>query len=194
MAHCHISQRGKSAVAQGARRVFILNLLLALTTAACHHSTRRAAPPPVHSQVNYQAIPDQTAAHYQLNSSQGVIGADMVRDNVAPVYPPDMIKADRKDVDIGALLIVGRDGKVHEVRIAGRDAQGAKAPFALAVAAATLQWRFTPLRITTWEDTPDGGSRRIAAKPEPFSQRYRFHFSIVDGKPAVTTSLPGAAQ
>ena len=159
--------------------------------AGCHHASREPATQRPGSRVSYQPVADQSAGHYELTLNQGTTGADMVPDNPAPEYPAGMIEAARPPVVIDALLIVGRDGHVHEVRIAGDAAEGKNAPFARAVAAATPKWCFTPFRITTWQDTPDGGSRRIAAKAEPFSQNYRFNFSIIDGTPAVTTNQPG---
>lgn len=176
------------------RPIARLGTVLAIVALAssCQHNVRHAAPP-VHSDVSYQVVPDKTLGHYKLTPGQGVVGAEMANNNPPPLYPPNMIAAHRKDVEIQALLIVGRDGHVHEVRIAGNEAHGEMAPFALAVAIATLNWQFTPLRITTWQDMPDGSSKRIDSKPEPFSQRYQFRFTIVDGKPEVTTAKPDAA-
>ena len=149
---------------------------------------------PLHSDVSYQPVPDKSLGHYALALGQGTVGADMARGNQPPQYPPGMIAPHRQSVEITALLIVGSDGDVHEVRVPGKQAEGAMAPFARAVAAATLNWQFTPLRITSWKDMPDGSSKRVDSRPKPFSQRYQFRFTIIDGKPRVTAAKPAKAS
>lgn len=169
----------------------MLPWVVAITMTGCQSVAPRAPISTLESKVSYQAVAEESRYRYRLRNSESVIGPSMTRGNVAPVYPPAMASAGQPPVVIDALLIVGADGEVHEVRIPASSAKGRRSPFARSVAIATLEWRFTPLRIAVWKEQPGGGTRRVGTRSKPFSQRYRFHFRIVDGKPQVAVGGEG---
>jgi hypothetical protein len=177
---------------RGGRRSGALALLpLAIALLCSCHSAQRPLAPPPRTHVDYHAVADASLSHYQESMHTGVISPTDVPSNLAPVYPASLVAKRLPPVEIRALLIVGADGRVHEVRIVPMAEGQEHAAFVLAVVAATMSWRFEPLRITRWEDLPDGGMKRVADTPAPFSQTYLFRFEIKDGKPVVST---GAAR
>lgn len=85
-------------------------------------------------------------------------------------------------VEVSALLIVDAVGHVRQVRIASEATDdAAQRPFDAAVRAATLTWRFEPLRMAQWVTDAAGNERRVSITPKPFSQVYRFRFDVHDG-------------
>lgn len=178
-----------------ARHPCIAALLVATgILAGCQHQQVKLLPVAEKSSVSYEAVADKQLSHYQVSTGQAVSSPVMGSDNPTPVYPPQALALKMPTAKIHTLLIVGRDGRVREVRIPAAEAEGPTALFATSVAAATLQWHFTPLLISDWQEQPDGSSRRIATTPKPFSQSYVFRFAIVDGKPQVITGDSAASS
>lgn len=102
-------------------------ILPCLLLPGCHPSVRPSPPQAVVGDVSYQAIADKSLGHYQLKMGQASIAPAQLA-NKPPRYPPAQIARQRPDVVISALLVVGADGRVHDVRFAPADATGAAAP------------------------------------------------------------------
>ena len=149
-----------------------------------------ASPAPT-TRVDYKAVADKHLKHYSIAPSQTFIAPDPRPDNPPPAYPPDLVKRDLPPLDVSALLIVDKRGRVREARIASEATDDAvRKRFDEAVRAATLQWRFAPFRIANWVTDANGDERRVGSTPKPFSQAYRFRFEVHDGKPRVSGALP----
>lgn len=161
-------------------------ILPLLGLASCAQQPQRPLAPPPGTEVRYEAVADKSLPVYQMHASQVAYGAKIAPGNPVPIYPPSMLRADAPPVSVQALLIVGTDGRVSEVRMAADQADGAMAAYAAAVAGTVLQWRFEPLLISEWATRPDGSEYRTGAVAKPFSQTYVFRFSIKDGKPSVS--------
>ena len=158
--------------------------VLAAVLAGC--ASQRVMPPPVHEGASsFRAMPEAGMAHYQL--ALGAVSAGAVPlDHPAPVYPADQLAACPPEVRLRALLIVGTDGKVDDVRV--DDAAGVAPAFAKAVRAAAGQWRFVPLSISRWAADANGNSHQVETVFKPFSLPYEFSFSCRDGRPRTSTS------
>lgn len=158
---------------------------LAGLLAACGgHSTR----PPVASshegEASYHALADDHMAHYQLAMGSTSSGAALM-DHPAPSYPLVMLASCPARVNLQALLIVGTDGKVSEVRV---DNAAAIAPaFVAAVRQATLGWRFEPLIISHWAADANGETHPLDTVTKPFSLPYEFRFACHAGRPEVSS-------
>lgn len=170
-----------------------LSMWLAAGMLAGCAPVRPPSPPPPRprAQVNYQAVADKHLKHYSIAPSQTFIAPDPQPDNPAPAYPPDLVARALPPVEVTALLIVDEQGRVREVRIASEAMDGPlQRRFDAAVRAATLRWRFAPMRIANWVTDANGDERRVGSTPKPFSQAYRFRFEVHDGKPRVSGAPP----
>lgn len=164
-------------------RMGSLGVLVALL-AGCA-SQRVVAPPSHEGESSYRALPDTDMTHYQL-ALGAVSGGAVPLDHPAPIYPSTQLAACPPEIRLRALLIVGTDGKVDDVRV--DNVAGVAPAFATAVRAAAGQWRFVPLSISRWAADANGHSHRVETVLKPFSLPYEFRFSCHDGKPQTSTS------
>lgn len=163
-------------------------LALTIGLVGCASVPAPIAPAPK-TQVQYHAVTDKHAKHYQLKGMQTAVMPTVGPDNPVPVYPPDLVPFHLPPQTIQAKLIVDRTGDVTDVRFSG-PSNALHAKLQQAVRTATLQWSFLPLSIQTWQEQPDGSQKVVKSKPVPFSQDYVFVFALVDGKPVVTNRAP----
>lgn len=112
-------------------------------------------------------------------------------DRTAPIYPAAMIPLHLPVVTVHAKVVVDETGKAAEIQITHVPA-GAPYPSAFddAVAKSMLDWRYTPLRFSRWQDEYDAqgnsvGSHQVVVAAKPFSLDYAFNFLLRDGKPVV---------
>jgi hypothetical protein len=165
-------------------------LTLGLLLAACARQ-QVVQPSAAHQgEASYRALDDTHMAHYQLALGSTSSGAAPI-EHPAPAYPSTLLARCPPPVSLRALLIVGTDGKVDEVRV--QPAPGVAGAFADAVRAAALQWRFEPLQISRWAADANGGTHTVETVAKPFSLPYEFRFACHDGKPQTGSSadLPG---
>lgn len=164
-------------------RIWSLGMLGALL-AGC--ASQRLVPPPSHEgESSFRALPEAGMAHYQL-ALGAVSGGAVPLDHPAPIYPPSQLAACPPKIRLRALLIVGTDGKVGDVRV--DSATGVAPAFAAAVRTAARQWRFVPLSISRWAADANGNSHPVETVLKPFSLPYEFSFSCHDGKPQTSTN------
>lgn len=149
-------------------------------------ASQRVVPPPSHEgESTFRALPETGMTHYQL-ALGAVSGGGVPLDHPAPTYPASQLSACPPEIRLRALLIVGTDGRVDDVRV---DNEAGIAPaFATAVRVAAGQWRFVPLSISRWAGDANGHSHRVETVFKPFSLPYEFSFSCHDGKPQTSTS------
>ena len=102
---------------------------------------------------------------------------------VAPIYPPSLVRQDAEPVTVVAQLTVGKDGRVYGLYPVSDTDKGSDAGlFEAAVRHAAMQWTFTSL----WMQKPKlDGTYELTAKP--FSLWYVFRFTVVHRKPVVET-------
>lgn len=160
--------------------------VLAGLMAACSHSSPRPSSPASHEgEASYHVLADDHMAHYQLAIGSTSSGAALL-DHPAPSYPPAMLASCPADVQFQALLIVGTDGTVDEVRV---DDDPAIAPaFVAAVRAATIGWRFEPLVISHWAADVNEETHPVDTEAKPFSLPYAFRFACHAGKAQVSSA------
>lgn len=152
---------------------------------ACSSPTiKPSSPAPHEGKASYHALNDDHMAHYQLAMGSTSSGAAPI-DHPAPSYPDAMLASCPAQVKLQALLIVGTDGKVDEVRA---EATAANAPFVDAVRAAVLGWRFEPLIISRWAADANDETHPVDAKAEPFSLPYEFRFACHAGSAQVSSA------
>jgi hypothetical protein len=157
--------------------------LLGLLLAGC--ASQQVATPEHHGESSYRALSNQHMAHYQLELGATYSGATPLQ-HPAPVYPPALLASCPPPVTMRALLVVGTDGKVDDVRVT--PVPGAAPAFAAAVRDAALQWRFEPLQIGHWAADARGDSHPVDVVTKPFSLPYEFRFACRDGKPQTGSS------
>jgi len=145
------------------------------------------------TEVAYKAVDAPDARHYELREEENAT-IPVATDTAAPEYPQAMITEHLAHVAVRAKVIVDTDGKVSEVRIDHSSLVAAAYPVAFdeAVRAATLEWRFAPLRIQEWADVLDeqgnvADSRIVKDEAKPLSLDYEFSFDLREGKPVVAT-------
>lgn len=158
--------------------------LLALAGCASQHTL----PPPNHEgQASFRALPEAGMTRYTL-ALGAVAGGGVPLDHPAPVYPASELARCVPEIRLRALLIVGTDGAVDEVRVT--PSAGVAAAFTDAVRATARRWRFVPLSISRWAADANGNSHEVESVLKPFSLPYEFSFSCHDGKPNTSTSAP----
>ena len=161
-----------------------LSGVLAVVLAGC--ASQRVVSPPSHEgESSFRALPEAGMARYQL-ALGAVSGGAVPLDHPAPVYPASQLAACPPEVRLRALLIVGTDGKVDDVRV--DKAAGVAPAFAEAVRATARQWRFVPLSISRWASDANGNTHEVETVLKPFSLPYEFSFRCHDGKPETSTS------
>jgi hypothetical protein len=157
--------------------------LLGMLLAGC---ASQSVVPPIHrGESSYRSLSDRHMAHYQLALGATFTGATPLH-YPAPDYPPALLASCPPPVAIRALLIVGTDGKVDEVRVT--PVPDVAPAFVAAVRVAALQWRFEPLEIGRWADDANGDSHPVETVTKPFSLPYEFRFACHDGKPQTGSS------
>jgi hypothetical protein len=166
-------------------------LALAITSSllGCVHTARPSAQP----HVEYRSVEAPGTEHYEEREDETAT-VTVALEQLAPEYPADMIGLHLPHVVVTAKLIVDTEGRVSEARIeppAGSDVEH-PAAFDDAVRNASVRWRYTPLRIRTFEDILDAegnvtGTRVVKDEAKPFSLDYEFDFDLRDGKPVVTS-------
>jgi hypothetical protein len=158
--------------------------VLAVVLAGC--ASQQVVPPPFHEgESSYRVLPEPGMTRYQL-ALGAVAGGAVPLDHPAPVYPPSQLAACPPSIRLRALMIVGTDGKVDDVRV--DETAGVAPAFARAVRAAAAQWRFVPLSISRWAADANGNSHLVESVLKPFSLPYEFSFSCHDGKPRTSSS------
>lgn len=160
-------------------------LMLGLLLAAC--ARQQVVPPATthRGEASYRALEDTHMAHYQLALGSTSSGATPI-EHPAPAYPSAQLASCPPPVSLRALLIVGTDGMVDEVRV--EPAPGVAGAFADAVRAAASQWRFEPLQISRWAADANGRTHPVETVAKPFSLPYEFRFACHDGKPQTGSS------
>ena len=169
-----------------------LAALCMLLLAGCASAPTTNLPPSATGEASWKAVLPPGTAHYQLALGDVSSGATLEH-MVPPVYPPALLQTCPAPLQVQALLIVDKSGKVRAVRVAGENvADATRRRFIGAVRAAARRWQFVPLQITHWAADADGNSHQVDSGTRPFSLTYQFHFACHAGKPAVATS-PAAA-
>jgi hypothetical protein len=148
--------------------------------------TQPRIPPPANGDASWWLKEPKGTKHYELGIGAVSSGATPFQ-RVAPVYPPDQLTACPPPIEVEALLIVDKDGKVSEVRVADEvNADTHRRPFIVAVRVAALQWDFNPLHVNRWSSDADGNTHVVDSENLPFSETYVFRFECHAGKASVT--------
>ncbi|MEP7187254.1 MAG: hypothetical protein ABI767_15590 [Rhodanobacter sp.] len=124
-------------------------------------------------------------AHYQLALGSTSNGAVPI-DHPPPSYPSAMLARCPADARLHALLIVGTDGEVNEVRV--DEAVAAEPAFASAVRTAAMAWHFEPLIISHWAADAHDNMHSVDTEVRPFSLSYEFRFACHAGRPEVSSA------
>lgn len=160
-------------------------LVVAAMLGGCSRQSVKPAEKAAHQgEASYQVLADDHMAHYSLAIGSTSSGAAPI-DHPAPSYPAAMLATCPAQVQLQALLIVGTDGKVDEVRV---ESAAASAPFINAVRAAALGWCFEPLTISHWAANANDGAQAVDTEAKPFSLRYEFRFACHAGKAQVSSA------
>ncbi|HEY0197451.1 MAG TPA: hypothetical protein VGC19_02775 [Rhodanobacter sp.] len=142
--------------------------------------------PPATGDTSWRVAEPPGTTHYQLAMGEVASGATPFQ-RVTPVYPVDQLAACPPPLEVEALLIVDKAGKVTEVRIADEaQANANRQAFIAAVRVAALQWHFNPLEVDHWAADANGDSHVVDSETKPFSLTYVFRFECHAGKAAVT--------
>jgi hypothetical protein len=150
-------------------------------------------PPPSHTGDSSWHIKEAAdTKHYQL--AMGSVSSGASADSrVTPIYPASELAACPPPLEIDALLIVDKAGKVTEVRVANEaQADTHRHLFIDSVRAAAMRWHFLPLKVDRWAADANGDSHVVDSETLPFSQTYVFRFECHDGKAAVTGGMATA--
>lgn len=135
-------------------------------------------------EASYHALPDDQMAHYELAMGSTSSGAVPI-DHPSPAYPNAMLASCPARIQLKALLIVGADGAVDEVRF--DDEISNASAFVDAVRAAALAWRFEPLIISHWAANANDEMHSVDTQAKPFSLPYEFRFACHDGRAQVSS-------
>jgi hypothetical protein len=163
-----------------------------LMLAAC--ATTAPLPSTPEGAASHRVAPSTGTRRYTLAMGQVASGGVPV-ERVMPAYPRARLAACPASVEVPALLVVDRGGRVSEVRVAGETGAGAaRRPFIAAVRAAALQWSFVPLQRTRWAADANGNSHVVDSEVLPFSRSYRFHFTCHQGRPQVSAGAATPAS
>jgi hypothetical protein len=160
---------------------------LLLTLVGCA-VTQRIPPPPPTGDAAWRMVAPPGTTRYQLALGEVSSGGAPFQ-RVAPVYPPNLLVSCPPPQEVPALLIVGANGRVDEVRVTGEaQADASRHAFIAAVRAAALQWQFNPLQIDRWAADADGNSHVVDSETKPFSLAYVFRFACHAGRSAVSAA------
>lgn len=169
----------------GLVRGVMMSAVAGLLAACAGHSSKPSQQASHQGEASYHALADDHMAHYPLAIGSTSSGAALL-DHPAPLYPSAMLASCPADVQLRALLIVGEDGTVDEVRV---DQASAIAPaFIAGVRAAALRWRFEPLIISHWAADANDETHPVDTEAKPFSLPYAFRFVCHAGKVAVSSA------
>ena len=158
---------------------------LLLVLAGCA-TTQRIPPPPAKGDATWRMVEPKDTVRYKLALGEVSSGGTPFQ-RVAPVYPPNLLASCPPPQEVPALLIVGANGRVGEVRVTDEaQADAGRRAFIAAVRVAALQWRFGPLQIDHWAADADGNSHVVDSETRPFSLAYVFRFECHAGKPMVS--------
>lgn len=157
-------------------------LLLATVTLISACNTRTVLKPNPQPKTSYEMVVPKGVLRYTLAPGETAVRPEPGR-QVAPVYPPSLLRPGAKPVTVVAQLTMDKQGRVYGVYPVSDTSKGPEASlFEAAVWHAAMQWTFTPL----WVETPKGdGTYDLTAKP--FSLWYVFRFKVVNGNPFVET-------
>ena len=168
------------------RRTVRLSLYIPLLTVGATSmvscSTRNVLKPNPQPKTSYEMVVPKGVRRYSLAPGETAMRPEPAR-QVAPVYPPSLLRPGAKPVAVVVQLTVDKQGRVYGVYPVSDTSKGPEAGlFEAAIRHAAMQWTFTPL----WMETPNGdGTLDLTAKP--FSLWYVFRFKVVNGKPIVIT-------
>ncbi|MGP1665605.1 MAG: hypothetical protein ACTS5I_06790 [Rhodanobacter sp.] len=163
-----------------------LGLVLLLT--GCASSPPMPSAPPAQGDASWHMVVPPDTTRYPLAAGEISAGGTPIQ-RVAPVYPAAQLASCPPPQEVQALLIVGDDGNVAEVRVADEAlATAARRSFIAATRAAALQWEFSPLQINHWASNAAGESHLVDSTTRPFSLAYVFSFSCRGGTAAVSTT------
>lgn len=155
---------------------------IALLLGACAQTSTRPAATVNHGNSSRREKADKVTVHDQLAMGQVASGGVPFR-RVDPIYPPSLLPHCPEPVDIDALLIVGADGRVDEVRVTDEtQANAERKLFIFAIREAAKQWQFDPLTIRYWTADANGEQHETGSETRPFSLGYTFHFECRDGR------------
>lgn len=157
-------------------------LLVSCVTILAACSPRIALKPTPQPKTSYEMVVPKGVLRYTLEPGETAV-QPVPDKQVAPVYPPSLVRTGAAPVTVVAQLVMDRDGHVQGVYpVSDTATVPDRAMFEAAVEHAAMQWTFTPL----WMEKPNGdGTYQLTAKP--FSLWYVFHFKVVNGKPIVET-------
>ncbi|MFC5436694.1 hypothetical protein ACFPME_09000 [Rhodanobacter umsongensis] len=151
-------------------------------------TTQRVPPPPPTGDATWHMVAPADTTRYQLALGEVFSGGTPFQ-RVAPVYPSNLLVSCPSPQEVPALLIVGVNGRVDEVRVTGEaQAAASRRAFIAAVRTAALQWRFNPLQIDRWAADADGNTHVVDSGTKPFSLAYVFRFACHAGKSAVSAA------
>lgn len=168
----------------------IAMLAAAMLLAGCGHTAQTLPAGPGVGSASYRIADNTGMAHYELALGQVATGATL-EVHEPPAYPDAMLAACPSQVDVPALVIVGPQGAVDDVRI---NPPSVQLPFADAVRRSVLGWRYTPLTITRWAANADGTSHPVDTEAKPFSLDYVFTFRCEHGHTSVTSGPQQTAR
>jgi hypothetical protein len=157
-----------------------------LLIAGC--ATQQSAPslPPPTGDASWHIKEAEGTKHYTLAIGSVSSGA-AATDRVTPIYPQGELASCPPPLEVEALLIVDKAGKVSEMRVANEaQADTHRRQFIAAVRTAALHWDFLPLKVDRWAADANGDSHVVDSETLPFSQTYVFRFACHAGKAAVS--------
>ena len=162
-------------------------LLLALAGCATTQSPRLPSPSAT-GEASWRTVVPPGTTRYQLALGEVSSGGTPFQ-RVVPVYPPNLLAVCPPPQEVPALLIVGANGVVGEVRVtAEAQADASRRAFIAAVRVAALQWRSSPLQVDRWAADADGNSHVVDSATKPFSLAYVFRFECHAGKSTVSAA------
>lgn len=172
------------------RRAAVLGMLL---LAGCASAPSTSLPASATGPASERAALPPGTRQYQLAVGEVTSGANLVR-KVLPVYPQALLASCPPPVQVRALLIMDRSGKVTAVRVAAENvADVPRRRFIAAVRGAARRWQFAPLQIMHWAADADGNTHEVDSGMRSFSRTYQFAFACHAGKPSVS-ALPALTR
>ncbi|GLR00011.1 hypothetical protein [Dyella mobilis] len=162
---------------------YLAGMCLLLAGCATTSTSAPGAGTPAEGNASWHQADPAGTEHYKVSHEQLASGSFPLK-RIAPVYPAAELPTCPAPIDIQALLIVDKTGRISEVRVDGEAQAGEhRQRYIDAVKAAARQWQFQPLEIDQWVKGADG-TKHLAGEAQPFSQTYVFHFECHDGRPS----------
>lgn len=112
-------------------------------------------------------------------------------ENTLPIFPVALVDQTEEPITLVVDVIVDSNGRVERVDLVEQPGKSVSSKFFDSVVAAVRTWHFTPLIRTELKfdaDDSESNSRQYVSESLPFTQRYEFRFSLVDGRPSVTSN------